>query len=298
MITVLTGDNSFEIHEALTDIVTSFDGRAEKVEGSSLQLRDLPDLLMGSSLFADKRLVIITDISQNATLWAKLPEWLSRVSDDISLVLVDTKPDKRTSSYKALKEAAEVKEYAAWTDRDHALAEAWLARRASLMNMQLDKKLVRLIVNRAGHDQWQLAHALDKLSLLDSINEQTIEDTIEPNPSENIFQLFELALDGDAQRLHSVLATLELSEDAYAVFGLLSSQALQLAVVATADGDKNPSKEFGIHPYVASKLARHAKKRGAKGAQRIVQAFADADADLKSSRGEPWLVIEKTLLAL
>jgi len=297
MITLLTGDNSFEINETLRSLVDAFDGRAEKIDGSTLELKNLPDLLMGSTLFAEKRLVIIKGLSQNSSVWEKLPDWLPRLSDDIQLVLVDEKPDKRTTSYKEVKKAADVKEFFSWTDRDRSFAESWVEKRAKTMNLSLDKKLAHQIVERVGLDQWQLAQALEKLSLLDEITSETITATIDASPSENVFQLFETALDGRANELHDMIRTLELTEEPYKLFALLSSQAFQLAAVAHAEGDDNPPKDFAIHPYVAQKLSRHANRIGKSGTTRILKAFAKADADLKISRGDPWLQIEKTLLA-
>jgi DNA polymerase III delta subunit len=298
MITLLTGENSFEISDALRTLVSAFDGRAEKIDGTTLELRDLPDLLMGSTLFAEKRLVIIRDLSQNSAVWDKLPEWLPRLSDDIHLVLVDEKPDKRKVAYKELKKMADVKEFMAWGDRDRSLAESWVEKRAKSLEIPLDKKFAHQIVERVGLDQWQLAQALEKLSLLDEITPELITATIDANPSENVFQLFELALEGRSEDVHAMIRTLELTEEPYKLFALLSSQAFQLAAVANTQGGDSASKDFAIHPYVASKLERHAKKLGKQGTLRILKSFAKADADLKISRGEPWLVIEKTLLTL
>lgn len=296
MITVLTGENSFEIHEALRAIIDEFDGQAERIDGSTLELKGLPDLLMGGTLFATKRLVIIKDLSENKTVWEKLPEWLPRLSDDIHLVLVDAKPDKRTTAYKELKKQADVKEFTAWTDRDRSTAESWVAARAKSEGLILDKKLAHQLVERVGLNQWQLASAIEKLSLLDEVSFETIEATIDASPSENVFVLFETALEGHAKKLHEVVRTLELTEDPYQTFALLSSQAFQLLAVAAAKAGDNPSKDFAIHPYVASKLSRHANKRGVAGAGKIVKLFAQTDADLKLSKGEPWLLIERTLV--
>ncbi|MES2631257.1 MAG: DNA polymerase III subunit delta [Patescibacteria group bacterium] len=298
MITLLTGENSFEIREAVQAIVAQFDGTPERFDGAGLELRQLPDLLMGGTLFADKRLVIISDLSSNSSLWQKLPDWLSRVSDDVHLVLVDAKPDKRTVSYKALKEAARVQEHPVWTDRDTNKAEQWLEARAKAQGVSLDKKTARHIVNRVGVDQWLLANALELLALLDEITPEAINQTILANPTENIFELFETALNGDREALRDILHTLELQEDPYATFALLSSQAFSLAAVTYADDNQNAQKDFAIHPFVASKLARHAKRLGKPGVTRIMRQFAQTDADMKISRAEPWLLIERLLFDL
>ena len=100
MITVLTGDNSFELTRAIDEIVRTFDGVAEKFEGGDLELSQLPDLLQGGTLFASERLVIVREVSENKALWDALPDWLGRVSDDVHVVLIEPKPDKRTKTFK------------------------------------------------------------------------------------------------------------------------------------------------------------------------------------------------------
>ena len=298
MITWLVGENSFEVREALKAIEASFSGTSERVDGTELSLAGLPDLLMGISLFTTERLVVINGISQNSTLWEKLPDWLPRVNEDIHIVFIDTKPDKRTTSYKALKSAAELHEFPLWTERDIAKAEQWVSARAATLNVKLDMKSIRHLVQRVGLDQWQLANALETLFLLDEVTPEVIDAVIPQNLQENIFQLFETALEGRAPQVAEKLKTLSLQEDPYALFALLTSQALTLAAVAYADEHVDPAKDFAIHPFVASKMTRHAKQLGKARVGQIIETFAKTDADMKRSKAEPWLLIERTLLEI
>jgi len=298
MITWFTGENTFDIQQAVKAIAEQFDGVAEKVDGTSLELKNIPDLLMGGTLFAQKRLVIIRDLSLNSSVWEKLPEWIDRISDDIDLILIDGKPDKRTTAYKEVKKRVNLKEFPVWGDRDRSVAEDWVVKQASTLDLRLDKKLAHHIVERIGLDQWQLANGLEKIALLDVVTTDAINAIIEASPSENVFQIFELALEGRRTAIHDMIRNLELLEDPYKMFALLSSQAFQLAAVASSEASDNPPKDFGIHPYVASKLARHGQRLGARGAGRILTAFAQTDADMKRSKGEPWLLIERTLLSI
>ena len=298
MITWLTGENSFEIREALQALTRGFKGVAERFDATELKLADLPDLLMGMSLFSTERLVVIENISLNSQLWEKLPDWLPRINDTIHVVFIDAKPDKRTTSYKALKAAAELKEFPAWGERDYAKAEQWVSARAKQQNVSIDTKSVKHLVQRVGLDQWQLAHALDTLALLDSVTPQVIDDTIPANPAENIFELFETALEGKSREVATKLDTLELQEDPYALFALLSSQALTLAAVTYASEEDTPAKDFAIHPFVVSKLTRHGKRLGKLKVAHIVELFAQTDASMKRSKAEPWILIEQLLLEI
>lgn len=298
MITALTGENSFAVREALAAMIDRFQGTPERIDGVNLELSQLPNILMGGTLFAQERLIIIRDLSQNTALWPVFTDWLDRVAETTHLILVDEKPDKRTVTYKALKSAGVIQEFPLWSDRDHGVAERWVIERAGQLDMRLSAMLASHLVYRVGLDQWQLASALEKMSLFDTVTKESIDEHIDLSPSENVFQLFELGLEGKRSRLHEVIVTLELTEDAYAVFALLSSQVFQLTAVALAGPDDTPAKDFAIHPFVVSKLARHAKRLGPHGARQALRIFAQADADMKRSKAEPWLLVEKALLQL
>lgn len=298
MITVLTGDNSFEIARAVTKIADDFSGAAERVDGSELDLSQLPDLLMGATLFAEQRLVIIKQLSDNKAVWTAFGDWLKRVSPDVHLVLVESKLDKRTGVYKDLQKAATITEYKAWTERDIAKAEQWAANEMTTIGKAIDQPSVRALVKRVGVDQWMLYQALQKLSVLDTISPDTIAEHIDANPIENVFDLFESALKGNAVKIRQMIETLALGEDPYRLFGLLSGQAFQLA--ALASGDDRPStevaKDLGVHPYGLGKLAPYARRLGRKGTRKVVAAFAEADAAMKTSTTDPWLLIERALI--
>jgi len=111
-----------------------------------------------------------------------------------------------------------------------------------------------------------------------------------------VFNLFETALRGNPKKVHDMIATLELTEDAYQLFALLASQAFQLAAIQAAGAGDNPAKDFGIHPFVVSKLSNYARTLSQKQTRAIIKAFADADADMKLSKAEPWLLVERALL--
>lgn len=296
MIILLTGTNSYEIERELQRLSSEFDGMAEKIDGSTLELRRLPDLLMSGTLFADKRLVIIKNLSENSAVWPVFGEWLERISSDTTLVLVDAKPDKRTITYKALQKNAVVKELTEWTERDSNIAEKWAVTHAKELGYDLDTKSAQALVRRTGVDQWQLHHALEKLALVPVISPSVIDEIIDLAPSENVFNLFDAALRGDTRKVVSMLRTLELTEDPYRLFALLSGQAFQLAAVAVAAPGDAVAKDLGVHPYAVSKLESSAKKLGRGGARKVISAFVKADDDMKLSRGDPWLLIERTLL--
>lgn len=299
MITLLAGENSFENERTLGQIEAQFDGHVERIDGSELELRRMPDLLMGATLFANKRLVVIKNLSENKTLWSELETWIPRVSDDVHVVLVEQKPDKRTKTYKMLQKDAEVRESHVWTERDTGKAEQWVIQEAKALGFELDKKSAQMLVRRIGANQWLLFYALQKLAVLDVITPEIIEENIEANPAENVFNLFDAALQGKSTKVKQMLGVLELTEDPYRVFGLLSSQAFQLVTMCVSDKPAaEVAKDLGAHPFALSKLDPYAKKMSRTEARQVLALFVQADSTLKTSANDPWLLVERALIKL
>src|SRR3990167_6446654 len=268
----------------LDEMMRSFDGHVERIDGREVEIGQLSDLLTGATLFQDKRLVIISRLSENKAVWDVLPEWLERLAIDTSVVLVEPKPDKRTVTYKSLIKKVERQEFPLWTNKDTTKAVQWVLDEAMRQDVPLTKRHAQQIVERVGIHQWGLFQAIQKLALVDEITSEHIEEIIERRPEENVFALFETALRGDFDRTRQLISTLRLTNDAYQTFGLLSSQVLQLTALARASKPASEvAKDIGAHPYVLSKLSHYAERLGASDIQNIVAAAADADRQMKSS---------------
>lgn len=293
MIYFLTGENDFELSREVKRLTSQFDGEVERIDGSELDLPQLSDILVGQSLFASKRLVVLSGLSENKLLWPLFDEWIDRVSDDIELVIVEPKPDKRSRTYKALHTKATTRNFPAWTERDTATAIKWVGEYATSHGVALTDKQARLLVTRAGVNQWLLHHAVEKLALLDAVTEEAINQLVDANPEDNVFDLLETALRGDNERLAHLLDDIARLEDPYRVFGLLSSQVLQLVALALAPNAsaKEVAQDIGASPYALSKLTVHATRTGASRARALAQLAADTDAQMKSSGLDPWLSI-------
>lgn len=282
---------------AIEAIVADFDGDAEKFDSEDMELSQLADLLLGGTLFADKRLVIIKDLSSNKVLWDGLSGLAERMGSDVHLVLVEPKPDKRTKTYKDLKQSADVKEFVQWSERDSRLAETWVVTEAKRQGFALDKRAAAALVRRVGADQWALYHALEKLAVLDRVDETVIETTVEAQPNENVFNLLDAALRGDTRQVSTMVRNLQRTQDAYMTFGLLSSQVFQLtALAASSKPSGEVASDIGAHPYALGKLAPRAKKLGRTDTRKIIRIFADTDMAMKSTATDPWLLVEKALI--
>lgn len=297
MIRLLTGENDFELTKKVAQLKTDFDGAAERYDAADLSAEQLADIFAGQTLFAMKRLVIIDQPSMNAELWQNLSVWNDRLSGDTNLILIEQKPDKRTSAYKWLQKHADIQTFELIDPRDTNKAVQWVERYAERHGVGITAHQARRLAARAGGRQWELAHAIDKLALLDSVTDEWIDDVVDEHPSESVFALFETALSGDMERLAQSLERLRQTEEPYRLFGLMVAQGLQLAVLVYGNGNaaKVAADTGAKSSYPLQKLAPHANRMNKRQASGLIKLLADADIRLKSSDADPWIVLENCL---
>lgn len=298
MISLLYGDNDFELKKALKKIIKDFDNKysVEKIDGDSIGVNDLPDLLSGISLFSSKRLIVVYDVSANKEVWEKLADYIADGLVSSELVIVETAPDKRTRTFKALQKQSLAHEY---KKLNEAEAKKWLLDQTKVIKTEISPVLADKIIERAGTDQWKLHYGLQKLALLGNINEQKIIENIEASPQANVFALIDASLHRSPEKVHQLVGLASVSEDPYFFFGLLSSQIFQLITLASSE--KSPSEvasDLGVHPYPLQKLSGLAKQVNKSQMQKIANIIADCDDKLKRSGAEPWLLIEQALVKL
>lgn len=298
MISLLYGENDFELKNALSKIIKDFDNQysVEKIDGDTLTSNDLSDLLSGISLFSAKRLIVIYDASINKEVWEKLADYISDDSSNSELVLVEVAPDKRTRTFKLLQKQSTALEFKKLSEDD---AKKWLISEAKKINIILDSTLADTIIDRAGTDQWKLHYGLQKLQHTSDINEQSIAEHIEASPSANVFALIDASLHKSPQKVHELVRIASISEDPYFFFGLLSSQIFQLVTLASSEKKSGEvAAELGVHPYPLQKLSGLAKQLKRADMQEIANILAECDDKLKRSGAEPWLLIEQALIKL
>ncbi|MES2876136.1 MAG: DNA polymerase III subunit delta [Patescibacteria group bacterium] len=300
MIIVFSGENDYELTKKVAQLQTDFDGRTERFEAADLTNEQLADIFAGQTLFDLKRLIIIDTPSANAELWKNVEVWAKRLSDDTQLVLVEPKPDKRTSTYKWLKKNVDMQEFLSFDERDTRAITAWVETYARQKSVALTAQQARHLADRVGANQWELAHAIDKLALAGEVTDQWIDDVSQASPTENVFALFETVLNGDIERLQAMLVTLRLTEEPYRLLGLMNAQALQLAVLTYGDGNvsKVAADTSAKSSYPYQKMAPYAIRLSKGQVKNMVRLLAESDMRLKQSDANPWLVLENTLVQM
>lgn len=300
MIVLLGGANDFAVHQALEKMTADFLNKhgmhaIEHLDGERLELSRVPEVVQGASLFAPQRLVILRDASKNKPLWDMLGDWLEKASPDVSLVIMESVPDKRTRTYKQVQKHGEVRDFPELQEHD---LTKWLLAVAKQEGASLDTKTAGYLVRQVGTDQWRLFMELQKLIGSNAtVTIEAIDELVEPNPQASAFELLDAVLAGDSVKTTLLLNRLKASEDPYKLFGLLVSQVQTLALVITAQGKSSDliAKEAGIHPFVVRKMQNLSRTMSYTQLQIVVSSVAMTDSQLKSTGMDPWILLEQCL---
>lgn len=105
MIKIFTGDDRIKAKQEITKFLgTDY----EVIEGPELNPADLPSIFLGGSLFQSTRNILIRDLSTNKSVFEKLPDYLESPHQ---IAILELKLDKRSATYKALKDKIAIKEF-------------------------------------------------------------------------------------------------------------------------------------------------------------------------------------------
>ena len=298
MIYVFFGENEFSKRQKVDEVLG--DRIARRRDGEELTIGDLRELLTGQTLFGGDEPIIITDLSQNSDVWAVFPE-IAGLADE-TVILLETKLDKRTKTYKNLAKNATVQECASLGERQRPELVKWAIDRTKERGTKLTKKQIETLVDRLGYDQLRLDNLFAQLSLLDEVTDDLIDQLVPLAKSESVFELLDATIRGDFGSIQRIISYLEMTsgdDGAYQTIGLLASQAMNLLALVLSDIDtQKVAQDFGVHPYALRQLSPLARQLDKIAALRICRILLQADMQMKTTGVEPWLLVETALMKI
>lgn len=105
MIKIFFGDDRIKAEQEIRQLLGD---DYEVLDGDSLTPSDLPNLFYGTSLLASERRILIRDFTTNKAVYEQLINYLNTSH---AVILLESKLDKRTATYKTIKDKVEFKEF-------------------------------------------------------------------------------------------------------------------------------------------------------------------------------------------
>lgn len=306
MVITVVGENAFERREFVKKLKSQFisdygKSGIEEYQATQLTPESLPTIVLGASLFAEHRLVILRQVSEASELVDVLVALIPKVPAEVTVVLLESQLDKRTSFFKTLKKDTDLHEFTAPSE---VSVERWISEEVLRQGGTISPRESKLLLDYCGADQLRLGNEISKLVAYDpKVTAESITLLVERNPKDTVFELIERAMTGNHKAALKHIESLEKEHaDPFQIASMIVWQANILAVVMAATKSQIPSvqvsKEHKINPYVVSKSETLVRKVSAAGVKKIVQAASQMDIDLKSGISNPWRAIENAVVQM
>lgn len=304
MIVTLTGQNSLQLEQELKKLSNNFikqhgEIAIERVDCEEVEYTQITEAIQSLPFLSDKKLVILNRPGTQKQFVENLDKLLESISDSTAVIIVEPKPDKRSSYYKLLQKKTDFKLFDEPSPRELPL---WLVDQAKARGGAISRNDAQYLIDRVGSNQQLLSSELDKLILhRPDVTRQTIDALTDPSPQSTIFQLLEAAFSGNIKR------TLELYNEQRAlkvepaqIIAMIAWQLQAVAVVKTA-GDKPVqviAADSGLSPFVIQKSQAIAKRLTLQQVRRMVHDLYELDVKTKSISIDPDDALQHYLLTL
>jgi DNA polymerase III delta subunit len=286
MITSLVGSNAFLVQNKKNNIknvyIAEYDDMGlEYIDGQEAAYERITEAVQSLPFLAAKKLVILQDPGANKQFLENTETLFSDIPEVTDVVIIESKPDKRTSYYKWLKKNTDFYEC---VELDARGLGKWIVEFAKDLGNDISTQDALYLVDRVGANQQLLSHEIEKLSLGGKkITRATIDMLTEKMPQSKIFDLLDVAFAGrteEALRLYKEQrqARVEPQE----ILAMIGWQLRQIAVVKTAGDKHDVVSEAKMSPYSVSKTKKIAHSITFSHLKQLVGAIVDLDVSSKS----------------
>ena len=105
MITIFTGDDRTRASQEIKKILGE---NYEVIDCTDLTKKDLPLIFKGVTIFDAHRRILLRDFTMNPSIY---PEIINFLDTPHEIILLETKLDKRTTTFKQIQDKLEIKEF-------------------------------------------------------------------------------------------------------------------------------------------------------------------------------------------
>lgn len=295
MIQLLAGENTYFIKQRLETLGSA----VTKIDGQSIAVGELLDLLGAQSLFSEKRTIVVSQLSDNKPAWDKVTELINEIKadTDLNLILVEIKPDGRSKLIKQAKKEGWLEEFA--LPKNAFEAAKILETEAKKLGIKFQTGVAKMIVDRVGVEMWAGYEAFEKLSVLDEmITPALVEKYIAPSLEVDVFALMDEIFARESALVVTHLDEMErTSVNCYQFFGLVTSQVSNLLLIKML-GRETAQAIAKIHPFAASKLESVAHQYSLDQIKQLIKILADVDLRLKTTSVKDWELVRIGLLEI
>ncbi len=289
MTITLVGENTYLLRKELSKIISDFeqeygDLAIERFSGEIASFEQIFSAITNPPFLTSKKLVVVEEISSVKDINTRFEELLSQSQDQIEVVLVSEKLDKRSALFKYLKKHTDYKEFANMPANN---ISGWAKSEVLARGGSIDGRSASVLVEYVGANQQKLSNEIDKLLQYNSkISVDSINLLSVKQPSTTMFQLLDALFAKDVKLMMSLYDDQRRQQvEPITILSMVLWQLHILAVVKTAPKGKSSeqiAKDAGIHSFVVQKSVNIARKMSLAHLKKFISDVVDLEVKLKT----------------
>jgi DNA polymerase III subunit delta len=304
MIECFTGENSFELHDALNKHLSAFvkkygEMSIERYDGEEAGFEQIQEALQSLPFLVKRKLIVLRSPGANRKFVENAERLIKDLPETTDLIILEPKFDKRSTYYKLLKKITVFREFIVL---DRSGLAKWLVAKAKEQNGSLSLSDALYLIDRVGGNQQGLSNELDKLLLYSpNISRNSIEDLTEANPQSSIFELLEAAFTGNQKRILMLYdEQRNMKVEPQQIVAMLAWQFHVMAVIKSAADRtlQQISNDANLNPFVVRKSSTIARKFEVQQLKLFTAELLRIDIRLKTESIDPDEAIKNYLMSL
>jgi DNA polymerase-3 subunit delta len=296
MIIFLYGQDTYRMREKMKEIVEHY----KKIHQSGLNLKylddfsDFEDNLKQTSMFKEKKLIVINDLFSNSEFKEKFSEKRKDFlkSEDVILIYQEKDFVKSDSLYKFLKRNIKSQEFELLKGQK---LKNWARKEFEKYKTEIEPKALDLLIEYVASDLWKMNNEILKLVNYRNrkiINKEDIEFLIRSKIETDIFKTIDaLAGKNKKQALDLLHKHLEKGDSPLYLISMINYQFRNLLIVKDFIEKAKPYnvilKTSGLHPFVVKKTYSQSQKFSFQELKKIYQKIFQIDFQIKIGRIQP-----------
>jgi DNA polymerase-3 subunit delta len=313
MIIFLYGPDTYRSRQKLNEIIEHYKkihqrGLSLKFFGEeNLDFQDFKDVLNSTSMFEEKKLIVLKEIFSNPVFkeeFLKQKERLAKV-DDLILIYEKKEIPANDPLLRFLKKNSKFQEFELLEGEKF---KNWIKREFLKYKTEIEPQALEKLIESVGNNLWQMENEIKKLvsykighkktavaGKICQIGKREVELLVKPKTETDIFRTIgALAEKKKNLALNLIHKHLEKGDSPLYLLKMINFQFRNLLIVRSQSLNdirmiriNDLSKKLGMHPYVLRKTIWQAGKFTIGELKKIYQKIFEVDLAIKSGKVKP-----------
>ncbi len=310
MIIFLYGEDSYRSRQKLNEIIEHYKSihksgiNLKYFEGKDLNFEDLKEEFRQTSMFDEKKLLVVNDVFSNGDFKEGFLKNQKEILDSKEVILFyEEGTPKEEQFLKFLKLKADCQEFKPLKGES---LRVWLRKEFAVYQTDISKEAQELLIDFVGDDIWQLSNEIKKLVNFKSKKRITPEDVgllVKSKIESDIFKTVDaIAQRNKKQAIFLIHKHLETGDSPHYLLSMINFQFRNLLIIKDLIEKNRPYyailKISKLHPFVVRKSYQEANKFTFPELKKIYQKIFQVDLAIKTGRVSPEAALDLFLAGI